>query len=344
MNILLTSAGRRTYLVEYFKEALRMAGEPGLVHAANSKVSPAFFAADQTAVTPLIYSQEYIPFLLDYCRKWEIRLLIPLFDIDLPVLAAARERFESQGTIVVTADAQAVEICNDKWKTYKALGKENIKTPRSWLDAADAVEEVRKGTAAYPFILKPRWGMGSLSVYQADDEQELLILDRKIRREIGESYLKYEAAKDRANVIIQEKIRGEELGLDVVNDLEGRFCTVVVKRKGAMRAGETDEAETVEIPWLEDLGRSLSALVRHRGNLDVDILEEDGTYYVLEMNARFGGGYPFSHAAGLHLPYALVMWALGREPEGECLKAQTGVRALKDIRLVCMEPLAGTGR
>ncbi len=343
MNILLTSAGRRTYLVEYFKEALKMAGEPGLVHAANSKVSPALFAADKRVATPLIYSQEYIPFLLDYCRKWEIRLLIPLFDIDLPVLAAARERFESQGTIVVTADAQAVELCNDKWKTYEVLAKENINTPKSWLDAGQVTEEVRKGTADYPFILKPRWGMGSLSVYQADDEQELLILDQKIRREIGESYLKYEAAKDRANVIIQEKINGEELGLDVVNDLDGRFCTVVVKRKGAMRAGETDEAETVKIPRLEDLGRSLSALVRHRGNLDVDILEEEGTYYVLEMNARFGGGYPFSHAAGLHLPYALVMWALGREPEKGSLKAQTGVRALKDIRLVCMEPLAGPG-
>ncbi len=47
MNILLTSAGRRTYLVEYFKEALHMAGEAGMVHAANSKVSPAFFAADR---------------------------------------------------------------------------------------------------------------------------------------------------------------------------------------------------------------------------------------------------------------------------------------------------------
>ena len=62
-----------------------MAGEPGLVHAANSKVSPAFFAADKRVVTPLIYSEEYIPFLLDYCRRWDIRLLIPLFDIDIPL-------------------------------------------------------------------------------------------------------------------------------------------------------------------------------------------------------------------------------------------------------------------
>ena len=213
MNILLTSAGRRTYLVEYFKEALQMAGEPGLVHAANSKVSPAFFAADKRVVTPLIYSEEYIPFLLDYCRRWDIRLLIPLFDIDIPVLAAARDAFAAQGTMVVTGDVEAVEICNDKWNTYKTLAKQGIETPKSWLEAQAVRDAAAAGLAAYPFILKPRWGMGSLSVYQADDEQELLDMDRKIRREIRESYLRYEAARDEANVLIQQKIRGRSWAL-----------------------------------------------------------------------------------------------------------------------------------
>ena len=334
MNILLTSAGRRTYLVEYFKEALHMAGEPGLVHAANSKVSPAFFAADRQVVTPLIYSKEYIPFLLDYCRKWEIRLLIPLFDIDLPVLAAFREDFERQGTMVVTGDVQAVDICNDKWKTYQTLTRQGIATPKSWLDVNEVSKAQKAGLASYPFILKPRWGMGSLSVYQADDEQELFVLDRKIRREIQDSYRRYEAVRDPANVIIQEMIKGQELGLDVVNDLKGELRVVVAKRKNAMRAGETDESETVEDKELEDLGRRLSGLLRHRGNLDVDVLGEKGRYSVLEMNARFGGGYPFSHAAGLNLPYALVMWALGKEPEEACLRARAGVVALKDIWLL----------
>lgn len=334
MNILLTSAGRRTYLVEYFKEALAMAGETGLVHGANSRNCPAFSVADRKAVTPLIYDKEYIPFLLEYCRKWDIKLLIPLFDVDLPVLAAYREEFQAQGTVVVTADADAVDLCNDKWKTCRILSQQNILTPRSWLRAEDAAAAAREGQVSFPLMVKPRWGMGSLSVYQADNEEELRILDRKIRREINESYLKYEGARDSANVIIQEKIRGSELGLDVVNDLRGRCRAVVVKKKGAMRAGETDEAETIDCRELERLGERLSELVGQRGNLDVDILEENGKYYVLEMNARFGGGYPFSHAAGLHLPYALVMWALGKEPEECRLRARPGIRAQKDIRML----------
>lgn len=334
MNILLTSAGRRTYLVEYFKEALKMAEEPGMVHAANSKISPAFSAADKKVVTPLIYDREYIPFLLEYCRKWEIGLLVPLFDIDLPVLAAAREKFEAQGTLVVTANTWAVDICNDKWKTYAALKEQGINTPKSWLNIEEVVQAEREGKVTYPLILKPRWGMGSLSVYQADSEEELRILEQKIQREITNSYLRYEAVQDRANIIIQEKINGEEFGLDVVNDLEGTYQTVVVKKKEAMRAGETDEAETVAIPELCILGKKLAEFLRHRGNLDVDVMGEQGNYYVVEMNARFGGGYPFSHAAGLHLPYALVMWALRKMPEESYLKAQTGIKAQKDIRML----------
>ena len=104
MNILLTSAGRRSYLVQYFKEALRLGGCGGLVHAANSCQCPAFACADRSVVTPIIYDQGYIPFLLEYCKREEIGMLIPLFDIDVPVLAAHREAFASAGTVVVTAD------------------------------------------------------------------------------------------------------------------------------------------------------------------------------------------------------------------------------------------------
>lgn len=342
LNILLTSAGRRTYLVEYFKEALMMAGQAGEVHAANSQISPAFYAADRHVVTPLIYDPQYIPFLLDYCRMWKIGLLIPLFDIDIPVLAAHREEFAAAGTTVVTAEPDKVDICNDKWKTHSfliqngdMLSRAGCRPPRTWLDVNLAAQRVKDGALSYPLMVKPRWGMGSLSIYQADNEEELRVFAAKSRREIGNCYLKYEAAREPEScVLIQEKLEGQEYGLDVINDLDGNYRTTVVKRKRAMRSGETDAAETVENPRLKELGQMLGSLMKQRGNLDVDVFEADGQYYVLEMNARFGGGYPFSHAAGIHLPYALVKWYLGEEPEDAYLKARPGVAAQKDIRIL----------
>ena len=86
MNILLTSAGRRTYLVDYFREALKKAGLKGKVYAANSQESPALAAADGKVITPLIYSREYIPFLL--AVSVAIATKVAKKSLLLPVLSA----------------------------------------------------------------------------------------------------------------------------------------------------------------------------------------------------------------------------------------------------------------
>ena len=335
MNILLTSAGRRGYLAGYFKEALKTAGCGGLVHAANSSECPAFASADRSVITPLIYDKGYISFLLEYCKKEAIGLLVPLFDIDVPVLAANRALFAAVGTLVVTAEPEAVDICNDKWKTFTVLKEAGIPVPASWLAMEEALKAAGNGSLSWPVMVKPRWGMGSLSVYQADNPEEMKVLAGKCRRGIQDSYMKYESMADPDScVLFQQRIKGRDYGLDVMNGLDGRYRTTIVKEKMAMRSGETDAAGTIDNKELEGLGRTLGTLLCHRGNLDVDVLEEDGTYYVLEMNARFGGGYPFSHAAGADLPLALVLWAMGREPREEVLSARPGVRAQKDIRLL----------
>ena len=64
LHILLTSVGRRGYLVKYFKDAL---GDEGKIYAANSIKCSAFVYADQTVITPLIYDEKDIKFLKDYC-------------------------------------------------------------------------------------------------------------------------------------------------------------------------------------------------------------------------------------------------------------------------------------
>lgn len=117
MNVLLTSVGRRAYMVKYFKDAL---GVDGQVHVCNSDdLTVAFHYADKAVVSPLIYSEEYIPFLLNYCKENKIGALISLFDMDLPVLAKNKQRFEEIGTSVIVSEPELIEICNDKWKTYQ---------------------------------------------------------------------------------------------------------------------------------------------------------------------------------------------------------------------------------
>jgi len=131
---------------------------------------------------------------------------------------------------------------------------------------------------------------------------------------------------------VQERLNGQEHGLDIVNDLNGKYITTFVKHKLAMRSGETDVAITVDSPELIGLGAKLSRLLGHYGNLDVDAFLMGGQVHVLEMNARFGGGYPFSHLAGADLPRAIVSWLREEEPDPHWLKVTPGITSFKDIQ------------
>lgn len=333
MNILFTSVGRRSYLVEYFKEAL--AGE-GEIHVMNSSdVSPAFLVADKATVSPLIYDEEYIPFLLKYCENNDIKAIISLFDIDLPILALHKEAFSQIGTTVLVADGELVEKCNDKWKTFLFLKENGFSVPKTYINIDYVKEEIRNGKLEYPLIVKPRWGMGSISILEAENEDELEVFYKKARRNILKTYLKYESEEDmNACVLIQEKIKGQEHGLDVINDLNGNYISTSVKKKYAMRSGETDCAITVHDEKAEDIGEKLSTLMRHPGNLDVDVFVDGDNYYVLEMNARFGGGYPFSHMAGVNLPKAIIKWLKCEAIAKDALTPEIGVMSQKDIKMV----------
>lgn len=336
LNILLTSVGRRSYLVKYFKKAI---GTNGLVHVANSSnISPAFQVADMSVVTPLIYDYNYIPFILQYCQNNKIDAVISLFDIDLPVLAKNRSQFDEIGVRLIVSSYDIVKTCNDKWLTYKFLTDNGFNVPKTFIDLNTLQNAIETECVSYPLIIKPRWGMGSIGVYQADNNDELKVFYNKVLKEIKKSYLKYESVQSiESSVLIQEKINGIEYGLDIINDLNSKYINTVVKRKFAMRSGETDCAVTENNVDLKNLGEKLSRCTKHIANMDVDVFVVDSKIYVLEMNARFGGGYPFSHMAGVNLPLAIIEWIKYGKCDDELLKEKPGIMSHKDINLVYLD-------
>lgn len=329
MNVLLTSVGRRAYMVKYFKEAL---GEGGQVHVCNSDdKTVAFHYADKSVISPLIYDDNYIPFLLNYCKENKIDILLSLFDIDLLVLAKNKDKFKEIGTSVIVSDKELIEICNDKWKTYEFLKENGFNVPKTYLTLEDTINALDRGEISYPVIVKPRFGCGSIALSIAEDEMALLYYFRRNTRTINKSYLKYESASVDDKIIYQECLKGQEYGADIINDLNGNFQNAIVKKKIAMRAGETDIAEVVNEPEILKEVSRLGKLTRHIGNMDIDVFLVDGKSYILEMNARFGGGYPFSHMAGCNLPKAIVEWSKNKKVAKNVLEAQVGDFGYKEL-------------
>lgn len=331
MNVLLTSVGRRAYMVKYFKDVL---GELGKVFVSNSDdKTVAFHYADHSVITPLIYDAGYIPFLLQYCKENHIDVLISLFDIDLMVLAKHKAEFAAIGTKVIVSDPTVIEICNDKWKTYLWLKEKGFRVPKTYLTLSQVMLALESGELQYPIVVKPRFGCGSIALSVAEDEMALLYYYSRNTRAVNRTYLKYESAAEDEKIIYQECLDGQEYGVDLINDLQGKPCNVIVKKKIAMRAGETDIAEIVDEPALAAEAKRLAAGTGHIANMDTDWFLVNGVPYVLEMNARFGGGYPFSHMGGCDLPRAIVQWCRGEAVEDALLQAQTGLRGFKELYL-----------
>ena len=330
MNVLLTCTGRRNYLVHYFRQAL----------AGRGKV-PALQDADAAFLLPRVDDPGFCEALLDTCRKWEVRLLISLNDLELPVLAGQRARFTEAGVLPVVSSPRVVDICLDKWKTSWFLSNLGIAAPRTYVSLGDAQRAITAGDLRFPVVLKPRWGTGSIGLEMPEDLDELGIAYHLLRRRLGRTILGALSASDPKHcVLIQERLVGQEHGMDVVNDLHGRHVATFARRKLEMRAGETDRAVTVHDEALSHLGRILGEALGHVGGLDCDVFLTEAGPRVLEMNPRFGGGYPFSHAAGANIPAALIAWATGAKPEARWLAPEAGVCSSKCDRLVTAAPNA----
>lgn len=321
LNILFTCAGRRTYLLKYFKEQL---GDSGLVIATDMQLTaPALTAADIKEQVPTVYADDYIDRTIDICRRHDIKALICLNDLELPILAANRRRFEEMGVKVIVSSPEVIDICFDKYRTAKYVESLGLGTPTTFVHLDEAKAALRNGTLHFPIVLKPRWGSGSIGIEYVNSIEELDEVYAMLLKKVKKTILAT-ASKGDEYILIQQKIDGQEYGMDVMNDLEGNHRAVSVKKKLAMRAGETDKAQTVDNVDIRAIGHMLGKNLHHIGNLDVDIFEKDGKYYLLELNPRFGGGFPFSYEAGVNFPGAIIEWLKGNEINENMLQPRYG--------------------
>jgi len=296
MNILFTNAGRRTYLIE---DAL------ALSQSTSFKVQ--VFVCDTTFLTAsMLVSPEVVAFLtphvsdsperyadilIEECVKRKIDLIIPLMDYELPILAKRRSDFKARGIDVVVSPADVIDTMLDKQQTWYFCAKHGLNMPRTWF-SGQAPERNK-----VPLILKRTLGSGSV-------DQVTLGKPEQVPEFVPTGFL------------IQEMIAGVEYGMDILNDFNGNYLHCCARRKIAMRAGETDKAETVYEERFENLGKNISAALRHIGVLDIDIIiDSSGNVIFLDFNPRFGGGYPFTRAAGFDYLNALIDLARGGCPQ-----------------------------
>lgn len=330
MNILLTSVGRRSYLVAYFREAL---GRQGKVIGANMFADAAgMYAADISVVTPPANSDEYIPFLLDICKKYDVRLLNSLHDLDVFILSQQQTVFEEAGVRHTLPSAEWGRLALDKFACNEALEQAGIPTPWTSTSLYVALDAVKSNQIDYPLIVKARTGFGSLGLKICHDELQLKEAYHAAREAVlssgSDAFL---ALPDNELVIVQPVITGREICMGIVNNLQGEYQAHFGCEVHAMRAGESDIATSVDRTPYTDVAQNFSKLTQHPGIWGVDFFDDNGVYRVIDVNPRFTGDYPFHHLSGANIPAALLSWVHGEEADSAHYSSTVGVKGYKTI-------------
>ena len=203
MNILFTCAGRRTYLLKYFKENM---SEGDKIVATDMQLSaPALQAADIKVQVPAVYDPQYINITLDICKRYNIDALMSLNDLELPILAENKAKFEALGVKVIVSDPKVIDICFDKYKTAQWTESIGLNAPKTYVRLTDAKAALANGEIAFPLFMKPRWGSGSIGLETIDDMEELDIYYNILMKKIKKTILATASVGDEY-IMIQEKL------------------------------------------------------------------------------------------------------------------------------------------
>lgn len=285
MNILITSAGRRTKLVEYFKNELKNEGSVIVTDCDN--LAPTLYIADKSYIVPRIDDENYLYTIKEICKREDIDGILSLIDPELSLLSRHKDEFEELGVKVIVSDYDIVEICFDKMNMFRFLIDNGFKTAKTYDDFKDFSKDYKKRNITLPVFVKPRKGSASLGINKIDDIDILSILKSKDD-----------------NLLIQEFLDGKEYGIDVYVDLISKeVVSIYAKEKIKMRAGETDKAVSVVDNKLFDLIDDFIKKLGVVGPIDIDVFKINGEYYISEVNPRFGGGYLLAYEGGENFPY-----------------------------------------
>lgn len=319
MNILVLSAGTRNKVVQYFKETV---GKEGKIVATDcSNLAPAVYDADVFYLVQRINAPGYLEKILDICQKEKIDGVFSLIDPELSLLAKEKEKFLAVGTTAIISPYELVETCFDKYRMFCLLQEMNIPTGKCYITKEDFYKAKERGEITYPVFVKPVKGSASLNINKVTSKNEIEVL--------------FDLYDD---LMIQEFMNGQEYGADVYIDmLSGKCTSIFIKKKIKMRAGETDKSVSVKIPALFELIQKFVEKCGFCGMIDIDIFEIKGTFYISEVNPRFGGGYPHAYACGVNMPAQVICNLKGKENPVTIGEYKEGICMMKYNEIAIMD-------
>jgi carbamoyl-phosphate synthase large subunit len=316
VGVLLTGVGKRYDIVSAFAQhATVVAADP-------NPLAPAQYAAHHRMAVPPIEDPNYVPALLELCERHHVGAVIPLTDLDLEVLAHARERGLLPALVPAPEIARATF---DKYEAHLLLASLDLPTPPTVLPG--------EPVAHYPVMIKPRQGSGARSIHRADDARAVeFIVD----------YVK-------EPTMVQWWMDGPEFSIDCLSDLDGRCLNAIPRTMIESRGGESIKGTVIADRELIELGRSVVEALGVRGPCTVQAFRDrEIGLGITDVNTRFGGAFPapmYAALPGRTYPELIVAMARGERVEPHVGEFRAGVTFTRYFwQLELDETMEPTGR
>ncbi len=285
-NILITSAGKRVALTRYFKETLRRFFPDAKVYTTDMRpdMAPAAYVSDGCFAVPRVTAPEYPDLLLSLCQEHSVDIVVPTIDTELMVLAAQKERFLAEGIHVIVGDASFVGVCRDKRLTGDFFASHGIRVPRP----------IDKHHPTFPLFAKPYDGSLSTNLHFITKPDELtddILHDDKLM------FMEY----------IDRKVY-QEYTVDMYFGRDHEVKSIVPRERIEIRAGEINKGRTAKNAIVPYLRQRLARIDGCVGCICMQLFFHSDTHNIvgIEINPRFGGGYPLSYMSGANYPEFLI--------------------------------------
>ncbi|SHN51783.1 carbamoyl-phosphate synthase large subunit [Butyrivibrio hungatei DSM 14810] len=284
MNILFCSVGRRCELLKDFRKTL--GDKVRIVVTDNSPYAPALAFSDVSYKVPLITDENYIPMILDICKKEKINAITTLIDPEISILADHRAEFEALGVEVLAPYKETADLCFDKYEMFKYLSEKGVRTVKTYGTFEDFDKDYKEGKISLPVFVKPRTGSGSVGA-------------RRV-----ESYELLKEVMERSpELIIQELMTGKDMDADLyVDTVSGEVIAIFSKKKISTTIGGANKTISFKDEKLFEFVKDAMKVFKFNGPLDMDLFFQNGEYYLSEINPRFGGAYLHAYGAGVDFP------------------------------------------
>ncbi|MBI3131076.1 MAG: ATP-grasp domain-containing protein [Acidobacteria bacterium] len=311
-NVLITCGGRWAGMIAQVRATLPRVpalASGRLIVADLEIVAPAGYFADATVAVPPLDDPGYVPALLSLCGEQQIRVLLPLIDLDMAQLAPHHAAFAAAGVTLMAPTPQLMQTCFDKVDFDAFARAHGLRTPRLY-----APQEL--DSAPYPLFRKPRRGFGSRGAEAVASAAEA-----------------WKALTQDPDLIFMERLIGPEISVDALLSRDGRILHAVQRVRDKVVGGEAVRTHTVKLgPIAGAAERALRALAgagfHGPANLQF-FLSEDPALFDVNLRLGAGGATLSNQATGGHFFEAMLREACGEAAEAPQADYEVGLALYK---------------